>query len=373
MEPAVAPVVNEIREVAGGVEVVLLVSLWPTLSLPPFYEGRIIELETPEEVDDEAVEQHIDRYREQFAEIETVERPGREGDYVAIDLSTFDEGEPLEAPSATGFLYEMGAESPIEGLTGHLLGCEAGDVVEFRAPLAIDVGDLLEGDQVEVRVEVEEVMEKFLPELDDEWVSDFTDFDRLSELKDQVFSELAEARLQALRGQLRGALLTELTAEVSLDVPEAVVDTSARQMFERMRQRLDAAGSSFEEYQEMVGHDAEAIFGEMRARAKTEIEVGALLDSVAQHAGIEVGDDELLDAYRAAAPEMDVSPEELVEAMTGSVLESGVRGDILRTKAMDALMRSVVATDRDGALIDLQFDTPEPSEIVEAEVDWEEQ
>ena len=70
---------------------------------------------------------------------------------------------------------------------------------------------------------------------------------------------------------------------------------------------------------------------------------------------------------------MNVSPEDLIEAMAGSVLETEVRGDILRARAIDALMRSVVATDRNGALIDLQFDTPDSPEIVEAEVDWEEQ
>ena len=207
-----------------------------------------------------------------------------------IDLSTFHEGEPLEAPSVTGFLYEMGAESPIAGLTGHLVGCESGDVVEFRAPLSVDVGDLLEGDQVEVRVAVEEVMEKSLPELDDdEWVSDFTDFDTVRELKDQVSSEMAEARLESLRAQLRDALVTELTGEVALDIPGAIIDASASQMFESMRQRLEDAGTSLDEYLEMAGQDGETIFGELQARAKSRIEVRALLDSVAEHAGLEVG------------------------------------------------------------------------------------
>lgn len=370
LAPAVSPVVNDIREVDGGVEVDLLVSLWPSLPMPPFYEGRRIELEATADIDEQEVERYLDHYREQFAELETVERPAGQGDYVAIDLVSSHEGRPLEAPAVTGFLYELGADSPIEGMTGQLLGCRAGDVAEFLAPLPFPTDELEEGTEIEVRVTVEEVREKLLPDLDDEWVSDFTDFERVSELREDIRSDLEEGRIESLQGRLRDTLLTELAREVALDVPAAVVDSVAMQMLGRMRQRLEGAGSNLDEYLEATGRDAEAIFGELRARAKSQIEVGALLDSVAEHAGIEVGDDELLDGYRKAAPAMEMSPEDLVEAAAGSVLETEVRSDILRTKAMDALMKSVVATDGDGALIDLQFDTPEPAEVVEAEVEW---
>ena len=369
LTPAVAPVVDGIREVDEGVEVDVFVSLWPTLTVPPVYEGRTVELEAPEEVGEEAVERYVDRYREQFAALETVERSCRAGDYVSIDMRTTHEGQPLEAPSATGFLYELGVEAPIEGLTDHLLGSEAGAVVEFEAPLLVAVGDLAEGTVIGVQVIVEEVCEKLLPDLDDEWVSDFTDFDSVSELRDQVFKELEGERLDLLRSQLRGVLLSELTEEVALDIPQAVVDASAMRMFEEFRERLDEQGSTVEDYLEATGQDIEALFGQFRDRATAQIQVGAVLDSVAEHTGIEVTDEELFDAYETVASGMDRSAEDIAEEMTGSALESGVRGDILRTRALDALMRGVVATDGDGAVIDLWLDPPDAPEIVEAEIE----
>ena len=365
LTPAVSPVVDGIREVEDGVEVDLLVSLWPTLATPPVYEGRMVELDAPEEIGDEAVGRYLDVYREQFAELETVERPCRAGDYVAIDLSSSHDGHPLDTPSATGFLYELGVEAPMEGLTDQLTGCEAGAVVEFEAPLRIAVGDLAEGTVIGVRVVVEEVLEKLLPDLDDEWVSDFTDFDTVSELRHQVFKELDRERLDSLRSQLRGVLLSELAEETELDIPQAVVDASAMRMFEDFRGRLDEQKSTVEEYLEATGQDIESVFGQFRGRAAAQIQVGALLDSVAEHTGIEVRDEDILDAYQAVASLADQSTESIAEEMAGSALEKSVRGDILRTRALDTLMRAVVATDGDGAVIDLRLDptdTPETGE-----------
>ena len=369
LAPAVSPVVDGIREVADGVEVDLLVSLWPTLATPPVYEGRTVELDAPEEIGDEAVGRYVDMYREQFAELETVERPCRAGDYVAIDLSSSHDGRPLEAPAATGFLYELGVEAAMEGLTEQLTGCEAGAVVEFEAPLRIAVGDLAEGTVIEVRVVVDEVREKLLPDLDDEWVSDFTDFDTVSELREQVFNDLDGQRLESLRSQLRGVLLSELAEEVELDIPHAVVDASAMRMFEDFRGRLDEQKSSVEEYLEATGQDIEAVFGQFRGRATAQIQVGALLDSVAEHTGIEVRDADILDAYQAVASRTDQSVESIAEEMAGSALENSVRGDILRTRALDTLMRAVVATDGDGVVIDLRLDPPDVPETVEDETE----
>ena len=369
LKPAVSPVVDGIREVTDGVEVDLFVSLWPTLTTPPVYEGRTMELEVPEEIGEEAVGRHLNSYREQFAELETVERPCRVGDYVDINLSSTHDGHPLEAPSATGFMYELGVEAPIEGLTDHLLGCEGGAVVEFEAPLSIAVGDLAEGTVIGVRVVVEEVHEKILPDLDDDWVSDFTDFDSVSELRDQVFKDLEAERLDSLRSQLRGVLLSKLADEVALDIPEAVVDSSAVRMFEDLRNRLEEQGSTVEDYLDATGQDIDAVFERFRDRATAQIQVGALLDSVAEHTGIEVGDEDLLAAYQAMASRMDQSADSLAEELAGSALENSVRGDILRNRAMDALMRGVVATDGDGAVIDLRLDPPDTPEIVEAEIE----
>ncbi|MDE0370713.1 MAG: trigger factor [bacterium] len=369
LAPAVSPVVDGIREVADGVEVDLLVSLWPTLATPPVYEGRTVELDAPEEIGDEAVGRYVDMYREQFAELETVERPCRAGDYVAIDLSSSHDGRSLEAPAATGFLYELGVEAAMEGLTEQLTGCEAGAVVEFEAPLRMAVGDLAEGTVIEVRVVVDEVREKLLPDLDDEWVADFTDFDTVSELREQVFKDLDGQRLESLRSQLRGVLLSELAEEVELDIPQAVVDASAMRMFEDFRGRLDEQKSSVEEYLEATGQDIEAVFGQFRGRATAQIQVGALLDSVAEHTGIEVRDEDILDAYQAVASRTDQSVESIAEEMAGSALENSVRGDILRTRALDILMRAAVATDGDGAVIDLRFDPPGTPEAVEDETE----
>ena len=370
LAPAVTPSVDAVRDTDPGVEVDVRVSLWPVLDNPPDFRGRRFELEDPElAVDEDTVQSHLDQYRDQFAELETVQRASVTGDYVAIDLYASHDGRPIEELSVSDFLYEVGSDVLLEDLGTHLVGTSVGDIVQFETGLRFEAGGLEAGTRIDIRALVKEVKEKRLPELDDEWAADFTEFDTVEELRNDIAERIESSRLSVLRTRFQAKVVTELTDEVDVDIPRAVIDASVNRMLERLHTRLAEGGMSFEDYLKASQQDPETFVGGVQEQATRQIRTQVLLDSIAVDAGLEVEDGELRRAYEQAGTEMGETAKDLSRRLAGSVQEMNLMGDILRTKALEALMHGAVATDHDGNVLDLQFEVPDGAEIVEAETE----
>ena len=370
LAPAVTPSVDAIRDLERGVEVDVRVSLWPALDDPPDYRDRRFELaDAAPVVDEDTIGSHLDQYRDQFAELETVERTAMTGDYVAIDLRCSYDGRSLEAVSVSDFLYEVGSDVLLEDLGTHLVGTSTGDIVEFRTRLRFEAGGLAAGTEIDARVLVKEVKEKRLPDLDDEWASDFTEFDTVEELRNDIADRLENSRLSVLRSGFQAKVVSDLTDEVDVEIPRAVIDASAARMFERMHARLQESGMSFDDYLEATQEDREALVDRLQEQAAARIRTQVMLDSIAVDAGLEVDEGDLRAAYEQAGSELGETADELAERLAGSVQEMNLMSDILRTKALTVLMRRAVATDRDGNVLDLRFEDPDGTGIVEAKTE----
>ncbi len=370
LAPAVTPSVDAVRDVGRGVEVDVRVSLWPMLDSPPAYRAREFELDDEgPPAGEAAVQAHLDQYRDQFAELETVERAASGGDYVAIDLHSSYGGRPLEAVSVSDFLYEVGSDVLLEDLGDRLVGASAGDIVQFDTRLRFEAGGLAAGTEIEARVLVKEVKEKRLPDLDDEWASDFTEFDTVEELSDDIAQRLEDTRLNVLRTRFENIVMAELMDEIEVDIPGAVRDATAARMYERFHSRLQDGGMSVDEYLEAAQEDRETLADRLREQATGRIRSQVLLDSIAADAGLEVEDTELREAYERAGSELGETADELAERLAGSVQEMNLMGDILRSKALATLMRGAVATDRDGNVVDLRYEDPDGTDVVEAETE----
>ena len=366
--PAVRPSVDDVREVDGGLEVDVRISLWPTLDSPPDYVGRRFEVnQEAYGIDEELIQTHMNRNREQFAEVETVERSSVEGDYVAIDLHVSRNGRPVEPVSISDYLCEVGSGDLLEGLDRELTGRSAGDIVGFASALSFEADGLEAGTPVDVRVLVKEVKERRLPDLNDEWVSDFTEFETVEELREGVIRELEESRLSVLRREFRNNVMRELLGEMEVDIPPAIVDAEAARSIDLFYRRLEGGGLAVDDFLEASGEDREALFARFREEAAQQIRSRVLLDSVATGAGLEVEEHELARAYDEMAEQLGETGQQLAERLAGSVQEMTVVGDILRFKAFDTLMRAAVAADRDGNVLDLRFDPPDREDIVEGE------
>ena len=368
--PAVAPMVDRIRDLREGVEVEITVSLWPRVEHPPHYEGRAFEVDAwVVDRSEVAVKSHIDRHRESFAELETVERASLRGDMVELDIHTSYDGRPLETFSITDLLHEIGTGGFLEDLDPNVEGCSAGDIVSFPTPLRFDTDGLVAGTPVEAHVLVKEVKEKRLPDLDDEWVSDSTEFDTVDELREDVTRRLEEAWLTNVRSQLLDVVMARLTDEVEVEIPDAVIAGEKARLVDELAYDLEQRGIPRDEYLRAIEEQRDEFEKTMHRRAVHRIRTRVLLEAIARTSRIEADESELRLAYENAADSLDVTPEELAQRLAGSVQERALVGDILKSKALESLMQSVVAEDRHGNVLDLRFDPPGGTEIVEAHIE----
>ncbi len=377
LEPAATPAVENIRDIDEGVEVDVKVTLWPILEFAPDYDGRTVEVTAPD-VTDEEVNENVDRMRDQFAELETVGRAASTGDYVSINLSATQDGEIVEEAAAEDLLYEIGSGSFIEGIDAELAGCSAGEIVSFDGPLPDGFGDKA-GQAVTYRLLVKEVKQKKLPDMTDEWVDDVTEFATVEEMTGSLRARIRQMKLNSVNNEFRVKLLDLLADEMEIEIPEAIIDGEMESIFHSFSHRLEEQKISIADYLQITGQDQQAFIDDLNSQANRNVRTNLLLDAVVKHSNIEVEDEEYAELIGALATQTGSETDELIARFAETNQEKELRSDILRRKALDALLKAAVAVDSEGNPIDLSpseesvedsGDEPsdeEPSEAVDDE------
>jgi trigger factor len=366
LNPAVSPRLERLDDViGGGVEVEVRVTMWPTLDGLPEYAGRLIEVGSPD-VGDEELATQLDRIREQFAALEPADRPAADGDYVTIDLSVSHAGEPVPEASATDLLYEVGSSGFLEGIDDVLVGVSAGDTVGFDGTLPPGFGDKA-GLGVVFSVAVKDVKAKVLPDLTDEWVSEITEFETVSDLEADLRGRIGDIKRRSLASEFRERTLGMLVDEIQLDLPDAIVRAEMDELLHRFAHRLEGDNVSLDDYFRVTGVSEDQFVADLRAQAERSIRTRLVLEAVADQEGVEVPDDELQAVVEVVALQSE-QPDQVREAFAGTPRGQSLRGDILRSKALDALVALASPVDEHGNPVDLTVSEPEPPVEVEAEV-----
>lgn len=360
IRPAITPELTSLDDVDGGVEVEVAVTLWPTIETPS-YRDRNIEVNNPLVTDDD-VEAQITRMLEQFATVEEVERPAAEGDFVSIDVEATQDGEPVDDTKAADLLYEVGSGLFIEGMDEAVVGVKAEDEIEFTAPLPDGFGDLA-GEEVLFKVKVNEVKERVLPDLDDDWVDENTEFDTVDELREALSENLADAKLRAVSREYSEKALSTLRDQIEVELPEALVRTEMDSQLHNFLHRLEDAELSLEDYFQASGITQESFLADLQSQAHLSISNRLLLEAVAEAEEIEVTDEDMSNALQALAAESG-DPVAYLKAFRESGQELALASDILRNRSLDAILSNAQPVDEDGNPVDLSLQTPE----VEAQV-----
>lgn len=345
LAPVTAPRIEETRDVDEGVEVDVRITLWPQPEEIPGYHGREVQIDRPD-VGEADVDAQIERMRDQFAELDDVDREGFDGDYALIDITTAGGREV-----AKDLLYEIGSGSFLEGMDIPLRGSRAGSIEEFDTTLPPSFGD--DAGEVVARVLVKQVKAKRLPEVTDEWVDDVSEFDSVDEMRERLAEDLTRFRAEAVRSQFGDKLLSELVEEMAVVLPEALVEAEMDSVLRRFAHRLASQGISLEQYFEVSGQDQEGFVADLRSQATLNLRTRILLEAVAEQEGIEVDDAELDEIIASLAAAAESTPEEYRETLAEGGREQALAGDILRDKALSRLAELAVPVDADGAEIEL--------------------
>jgi len=340
------------------------VTEWPTIDEAPQYLGRRVVAEAPD-VSDEALEEQVDRMRDQFAELEDVDREGFDGDYVLMDVRTSRDGEEIAGGTATDMLFEIGSESFLEGLDEAARGLAAGHIAEFDTTLPPTLAG--DGEPVATaNVLIKQVKSKKLPELTDEWVADITEFETVEELRTTLRGDLERYHLGRIRGEVEEQLMTDLRAEVDIVLPEALAQAEIEGILHRFAHRLEQQGISIEQYLAITGQQQEAFVEDLRQQADGNLLGRIVIEAIIEAEGLEADAAEIDAAITSLADAAETPPEEYRAALVESGQEQSLAGDILRRKAIDLVVDTAEVVDADGSAIDIPKSEPMATEQGEA-------
>ena len=313
-------------------------------------------------VTDEEVSEHVDRLRDQYAELEDVERPADQGDFVMINISASVDGEEIPEATAEDLLYEVGSHSFIPGLDDLVSGSSVGDIKTGPGTLPPGFGQE-ESREADLKVLVKAVRAKKLPEVTDEWVSDVSEFDTVDDLTNRIRTNLAVMKLDTADKAFRNTLLEEISAEMALEVPAPLIDAEMEAAFHNLAHTLDQQGIEFGTYLQVTGQTEQQFVEEMRSRSERTLRTRILLDSVVAIEGLELADEELDEAIAEMADGVNQEAAALKESLVSSGRVEVLTGDILRRRALDRIVASAEAVDDEGEPIDLT--PPEVAEVGE--------
>jgi trigger factor len=304
------------------------------------YKGLEIgraEPEPPEEI----VDGEVERIRAGFARLEPVERTAAEGDVLLIDFEGLLDGKAFEGGKAGDYLLELGGGQLIEGFEEQLAGAGAGEKREVEVTFPEDYqAEQLAGQDVVFAVEVKEVREKVLPELDDDFASEASEFDTLDELRADIGKRVSEAVDERAEQDFRVAAIDAAAEAATVDLPGELVTARATERWERVERQLAARGMSPDAYLQMQGKTREEVIEESKPDAERELKRESVLAAIAEAEGIEVSEEEMVEALAHAAEHERTTPQKLLERLRENGRDAMVREDIQVRKAIDLVAES---------------------------------
>jgi trigger factor len=315
---------------------------------PALADWRSLEVPAAEvEVPDELVERELEALRASVAELVPAgERPVREGDTVVVDLA----GE--EAGTQRDYVTEVGDGPLLDEIGEELVGMTAGETKSVSVPLE-------EGRTTEVEVTVKEVKEKALPPLDDDLARAASEFDTLAELRAEIEARLREVVAAEAEAAFRQDAVDALVDASRVDVPPALVERRAAELWTGLARSLAARGVSPEAYVTMTGRSEDEVVARLRAEAERAIKREAVLDAVAEELGVTVSGEEVEELVRSQAEAAGDDPAETLRALREHGDFDRLRGDLRLKKALDEIAAVVKRIPVDLARAREKLWTPE--------------
>lgn len=331
---------------SGDIAFDAVVEVRPTIEVPG-YAALQVTLERPS-VDEEALDTQIDRMRELDSTLEVVDRAVQEGDTVTIDVAGTLDGEPQSGLTADDYSYNVGSGAITAEVDEHLVGAKVGETLGFDSTHP----DPEETRQLHFEVVVKEVKERVLPEADDAWASEASEFATLGELRASLADRMVRVRKAQAQMALREKVGEALAALVTDEVPEPMVGQEMQERLQDLALRLQAQGIKLEQYLAMTGADPEQFSQELRDTATNGVKVDLALRAVADAEHLECTDVDLQEEIDGVAARVGQSSEEVRDRFERVGQLSAVRSDIRKRKALEWLLERAEVVDPDGAAID---------------------
>lgn len=310
------------------------VAVKPEVTLGSYKGVQIDKAEVS--VSEEEITAELERVREQNARILTVEdRPAADGDEVVIDFDGYVDGTPFAGGKGEDYKLVLGSHSFIDTFEEQLVGKSIGEDVEVNVTFPAEYhAKELAGKPAVFKVKMKGITAKELPELDDEFAVDVSEFDTLAEYKEDIRKNLLEKKEKEAKYAKEDAVVEKIIEGSAMEIPDAMVDTQTRQMAEEYAQRLQMQGLNLEQYFKFTGMNANSFMENLRPQALKRIQCRLVLEAVVKAENIEVSEEELDKEYETMAQNYRMEKEKLTELINEKEREQ-IKMDIAVQKAVD--------------------------------------
>ena len=330
----------------GDVTFDAVVEVRPEVSISG-HDSLRVEIPSPHPTDQD-LEDRVDSIRRQHAELDTVERAAADEDHVTIDISGTIDGEPVPGLTAEDYDYVVGSGAVVAEIDENLRGASAGDELDFSA----DHPDENEDDKIDFAITVKEVQASILPEPDDDFAKEASEFETIDELRDDLLARLEDAKraqaAQALDNNV-GEALAELVTD---DLSEALIEDEMDNRAQDMAMRLQAQGLQLEQYLQITGTTPEQFREQLREQAEISARVDLALRAVAEQESIEITDEELDKELMMLATQLDQPLDSVREQLEAAGRLKPIRSDLRIRAALQWVTERAEIVDENGNPVD---------------------
>ena len=288
------------------------------------------------EVSEEELSAELEKEREKNARTISVEdRAVENGDMIMLDFEGFVNGVAFDGGKGENYPLTIGSNSFIPGFEDQLVGAKIGEDVEVNVTFPEEYqAPELAGCAAVFKCKVNEIKVKELPELDDDFAQDVSKFDTLAEYKEDVKAKLAASKADAAKRAKEDAVIEKIIENAQMDIPEAMIDTQARQLVDEFAQRIQAQGLSFEQYLQFTGMTLDTALEQMKPNAVKRIQSRLVLEAVVKAENIEVSEDDVKAEIAKMAETYKMDADKLAEIM-GEEEKKQIQMDMAIEKAVE--------------------------------------
>lgn len=294
-------------------------------------------------IEDSDVDAEIDKLKEKTSRmVEVTDRAAEPGDTVTIDFEGFVNDKAFDGGKAEGYELELGSGQFIAGFEDQIVGKKIGDEFDVNVTFPEDYGsENLSGKDAVFKVKLSEIRVKELPEINDEFAKDVSEFDTLKELRADLRKNLEQHNEEHADSHLREDVAEALASELEGDVPDVMIDSAVDEMVNDFNYRLSGQGLDIATYLQYVGQDMESLRKSYEKQAETQVKVRLALEDVARKEKIEVTEQDLEDEYKTMAENYDMELDKVKEY----VMEDGLKRELVMTKALDVVVDNAKITE----------------------------
>ena len=298
-------------------------------------------------VTDEEVDAEVKKEQDKNARTVAVEdRAAANGDITTIDFEGFVDGVAFDGGKGTDYALTLGSGTFIPGFEDQLVGANTGDHVEVKVTFPEEYqAKELAGKEAVFQCDVKKIETKEVPELDDEFAKDVSEFDTLAEYKEDVKKKLTEKKEKEARTAKENAAVDKVIENAQMDIPELMTKTECRQMMDDFSRRMQQQGLSMEQYFQFTGQSMDKMMDDMKPQALKRIQTRLVLEKVAEAENIQPSEEEITEEIQKMADAYKMEADKIREAIGESGLEQ-MKKDMAVQKAVTVIADAAVEVEK---------------------------